>query len=290
MPHTHPAAEPFFLEATHGERYCLYHAPRGPCRGALLYVHPFGDEMNRTRRLAAQQARALAERGIGVLQLDLHGCGDSSGDFAEARWETWKDDLALGSAWLQARLGVPVGLWGVRLGALLALDYAAAAAVAPARLLLWQPVTSGAAYLSQFLRLRVAGAMLANGAGGEGDAVPSHGAGGTRELRARLAAGESLEVGGYEIAPALAAALEACDAARLAVPGCRIDWCEIASAPARPPGPATQRIADAWRARGAQVHLEQVADLPFWSTQEIAACPALLAATSALFEETADAV
>lgn len=287
MPHTPPAAEPFFLEAAHGERFCLYHAPHGPCRGALLYVHPFGDEMNRTRRLAAQQARALAERGIGVLQLDLHGCGDSSGDFAQARWETWKDDLALGHAWLQARLGVPVGLWGLRLGALLALDYAAGAAVAPARLLLWQPVTAGAAYLAQVLRLRVAGAMLANGAAG--DTAPAD-AGGTRELRARLAAGEALEVGGYEIDPAMAAALEACDAAKLALPGCRIDWYEIAGAPVRTPGPATQRIAEALRTRGTQVQLEQVEGPPFWSTQEITACPALLAATGALFEETADAV
>ncbi|MGJ7915208.1 hydrolase 2, exosortase A system-associated [Massilia sp. LXY-6] len=286
MLHTHPAAEPFFLKATHGDRFCLYHAPRGPCRGALLYVHPFGDEMNRTRRLAAQQARALAERGIGVLLLDLHGCGDSSGDFAEARWATWKDDLALGHAWLHERLGVPTGLWGVRLGALLALDYAAGAATAPARLLLWQPVSSGAAFLSQFLRLRVAGAMLANGAG-DG---PEGSAGGTRELRARLAAGEALEVGGYEIAPALAAALEGCDTARLAAPGCRIDWFEIRSAPGRPPGPATQRLAEMWRARGVQLHLEQVDAPPFWSTQEIASCPALLAATSALFEEAVDAV
>ncbi len=288
MRHAQPAAEPFFLQAAHGERFCLYHAPHGPCRGALLYVHPFGDEMNRSRRLAAQQARALAERGIGVLLLDLHGCGDSSGDFAEARWETWKDDLALGLAWLQARLGVPAGLWGVRLGALLALDYAAGAAAVPARLLLWQPVTSGAAFLSQFLRLRMAGEMLANGAGGK--AAEAGSAGGTRELRARLAAGEALEVGGYEIDPALGAALEACDAARLALPGCRIDWCEIASAAGRAPGPATERIAGALRAGGAQVHLEQVEALPFWSTQEIAACPALLAATCALFEETADAI
>jgi exosortase A-associated hydrolase 2 len=281
----HPAAEPFFLEATNGQRFCLYHAPQGPCRGALLYVHPFGDEMNRTRRLAAQQARALAADGIGVLLLDLHGCGDSSGDFADARWETWKDDLALGSAWLRERLGVPVGLWGVRLGALLALDYAAAGQV-PARLLLWQPVMSGAA----FLRLRVAGAMLAQGAAG----APGKDSGGTGALRARLAAGEALEVGGYEIAPALAAALEACDAAglagQLAANGCEVDWLEIATAPGRPPGPATLRIAEGWRACGVRLRLEQAEAPPFWSTQEIAQCPALLAATSALFAEDGNAV
>ena len=62
-------AQPFFLDAPTGARFCLFHAPVGACRGALLYVAPFGDEMNRTRQLAARQARALAQSGIGVPRL-----------------------------------------------------------------------------------------------------------------------------------------------------------------------------------------------------------------------------
>ncbi|WP_229425321.1 hypothetical protein [Massilia sp. Se16.2.3] len=77
-------ADAFFLDTQGGRRFCLYHAPIGECRGALVYVHPFAEEMNRSRRMAALQARALAARGIGVLQLDLHGCGDSVGDFGDA--------------------------------------------------------------------------------------------------------------------------------------------------------------------------------------------------------------
>ena len=83
---TAPPAEAFFLDMEPGQRFCLFHPPAGTCRGAALYVPPFGEEMNKSRRMAALQARALAAAGFGVLQLDLYGCGDSSGEFAEARW------------------------------------------------------------------------------------------------------------------------------------------------------------------------------------------------------------
>jgi exosortase A-associated hydrolase 2 len=277
----HPPAEPFFLEGEGGTRFCLFHAPAGRCRGALLYVHPFAEEMNRTRRLAAQQARALAAQGIGVLLIDLHGCGDSSGDFGDARWDGWKADLALGCAWLQDRLGMTPGLWGARLGALLALDYAHGAPQPPAHLLLWQPVLSGSASLTQFLRLVVARDMLADATGASG---------GTQALRARLARGETLEVAGYDIAPDMAAALDATDAARLAIRGCPVHWFEVVPEPGRSPGPASARIAAEWRAAGIDLKLEAVAGLPFWRTQEVAECPALLAATTALFTGSGDAI
>src|SRR5437763_12894742 len=117
-----PSAEPFFLRTGTGQRFCLFHSPAAACRGAVLYVHPFAEEMNRSRRMAALQARALSALGYGVLQIDLYGCGDSSGDFGDARWGLRKQDLAAGAAWLHQRLYQPITLWGLRLGALLAID------------------------------------------------------------------------------------------------------------------------------------------------------------------------
>ncbi|RSZ59330.1 hydrolase 2, exosortase A system-associated [Massilia atriviolacea] len=283
-----PGAEPFFLRTDLGQRFCLFHPPAGArCRGAVLYVHPFGDEMNKARRMAALQARALAAQGVGVLQLDLYGSGDSSGEFAEARWEIWKDDLAAGCAWLSARLdGAPPSLWGLRLGALLALDYAHAARHPLASLVLWQPVQNGATFLTQFLRLLTANAMLAEGADGAVGALGALGKASGKSasaLRAALLGGEMLEVAGYEIAPALAAAIDGVDAARLAPLGYPVHWLETSSAAERALTPAVTRLADAWRAAGVALHLQQVSSAPFWSTQEIAESPALLAATSALF-------
>jgi exosortase A-associated hydrolase 2 len=260
-------AEAFFLATPLGARYCLYHAPRASCRGALVYLHPFAEEMNKSRRMAATQARALAALGYGVLQIDLAGCGDSEGDFADARWEHWKADVGAAGAWLHQRLGQPVGLWGLRLGALLALDYARGAPVA--QLLLWQPVLQGAAFMTQFLRLRVAGAML------DEDAAT---AGGTKELRARLLAGEPLEIAGYMLAPELAAAIDALDAAQLA-PACRAHWIEMVASPERPLPPAASRVAAGW-----SLEPRKVACPPFWTTQEITESPDLVAATCALYE------
>jgi len=275
-------AQPFFLKTADGQRFCLFHPAAAPCRGGLLYLHPFGEEMNKSRRMAALQARALAAQGYAVLQLDLHGCGDSSGDFSEARWDGWLQDVALGRQWLEARLGRPVGIWGLRLGALLALDYARRAVAdgwrAPERLLLWQPVHNGAAFLTQFLRLRMANEMLASEASGEAKT-------GTAALRDMLRAGTPLEVAGYELAPALADAFDALDMAALAPP-CPVSWLDVVAAEGRAQSPAGAKIARAWEQHGVTLDVQVAVGAQFWATQEITDCPALVEATTALFTRT----
>lgn len=275
-----PHAEPFFLKTGIGQRFCLFHPPHGPSRGAVLYVPPFAEEMNRSRRIVALQARDMAALGYGVLQLDLYGCGDSSGDFGDARWDIWKDDLAAGAQWLEARLGQPLLLWGLRLGALLALDYARTAQHPVKALILWQPVLSGAAYLTQFLRLRTVGALLAEGASGHT---------GTAALRASLQAGETLEISGYDLAPELAAAIDALAALEKFTPACPVHWFEALGMTGQgaSPGvsPGTARASAAWLERQVDLTLHQVHCPPFWTTPEITISPAWLAATSTALQE-----
>jgi exosortase A-associated hydrolase 2 len=272
-----------FLAQGAAARFALYHAPQQPCRGALLYLHPFAEEMNKARRMAALQARRLAAAGWGVLQLDLHGCGDSAGDFADASWDSWRADAALGLQWLQERLGDALpqapGLWGLRLGALLALDYACRpAGPAVSQLLLWQPVLQGSAHLTQFLRLLVAADMLGEGAA----------SGGTAALRASLAGGQALEIAGYTLAPALAQALDGADAAALAPP-CPATWLEVVAQEGRALPPAAQRVLAQWQAAGANVTAQAVPGPQFWATQEIAEAPALLDASCRALHEACHA-
>lgn len=261
-------AEHFFLPAESGQRHCIYHPPCGAPACALLYVAPFGEEMNRSRRAAALAARELAAHGCAVLQIDLYGTGDSDGEFSDARWSTWKADLALGHAWLAQRTGVTVGLWAVRLGALLALDYARAATAPVARFVLWQPVLRGAVYLNQLLRIRLANEMLA---GGKADA---------KALRAALRS-EAQEIGGYLLTPALADAIEALDAGALPAPAAPLHWLEVVADAERDVPPPARQQAWAWSAQGTQVALRPVHDKACWSTQEAAECPQLRAATLA---------
>jgi exosortase A-associated hydrolase 2 len=265
-------AEPFFLQTDCGKRFCLYHAPHPEkeCRGALIYVHPFGEEMNKSRRMAALQARAFAAIGYGVLQLDLFGCGDSSGDFSEARWDIWKQDVAAARRWLEERFPMPISLWGLRLGALLALDFARSAKKKVGGIILWQPVVNGELFLTQFLRLRVASEILSTEQGKSG---------GTGALRNTLKAGTTVEVAGYDLAPGLAAAIDSLRVAELAVRGVPVHWFEVVSDPGRGMSPAGEKAISVWRQNGVDLHLHLVSCLPFWATQEITECAELTSAT-----------
>ncbi|HWZ47109.1 MAG TPA: hydrolase 2, exosortase A system-associated, partial [Herbaspirillum sp.] len=264
------SATPFFLQAVPGERFCIYHAPHPEiaCRGAFVYVHPFADEMNRSRRMAALQARAFAEYGYGVLSIDLFGCGDSSGETGDASWEAWKSDLELAVRWLEDRLPVPVGLWGLRLGALLALDFIHDNPDRISSLIVWNPIVSGKSFMTQFLRLRLGSHIVGDGKTSSSKA--------TIALREALMSRQTLEIAGYDISPALGAAIDALDAATL--PPCMIPvhWFEIVRA-ANSALPATQAgVAKEWRRKGVQLHLHTIPGLPFWATPFLSASPELI--------------
>lgn len=269
-----PRVEPFFFDADPGTRFSLYHppAPQVPARGAILYVHPFAEELNKARRMAALQSRRFAALGYAVLQIDMFGCGDSCGDFNAARWDLWKRDLATARAWLAERSPGPMQLWGLRLGGLLALDYASEEAVDG--IILWQPCLNGRICINQFLRQGLAAHIRA------GDSAPPRT---TAALRAELLAHGSVEADGYELTLPLVKAIDACDAAALAVPPCPIHWFASASPSPTRLAASAARLAERWSARGATLHLHAVDGLPFWGANEIVECPALLAATGAVF-------
>lgn len=234
--------------------------------------------------MVALQARALAAAGHAVLVPDLTGCGDSEGDFAQATWEGWVDDLVLACRWLRQRAadlatptppGIaavasapPLTLWGHRAGALLA-TRAAVQLGDVSHLLLWQPAAAGKAVLQQFLRLAAVGDLLGGQAGS-----------GTAALRQRLLAGEPVEVAGYAVHPALASGLEAARIEPVSgVP--RLSWLECSPRESATLSPAAAAALDAWRSAECVVHAQAVQGPAFWQTTEIEDAPALVQATLA---------
>src|SRR5262245_40307096 len=109
-----------FLDAPHGRTFCMRHPAAGA--RAALYIAPFAEEMNRSRRMATLLATALAARGVGFLAPDLYGTGESDGDFADARWDRWLDDVDATIDAARAGGAERITLVGLRLGALLALE------------------------------------------------------------------------------------------------------------------------------------------------------------------------
>jgi exosortase A-associated hydrolase 2 len=268
----------FFLPTPQGARFCLLHVPPAgqPCRGTVLYIHPLAEELNRCRRMASLQARALARAGFAVLQMDLLGCGDSSGDFADATWEVWLSDVDAGRQWLTQRYEAPLWLWGVRAGCLLAAASTRRQPDVPVRLLMWQPVVAGRQHLQQFLRLRQMAEVV-------------HGGGkvGTDALLKQLEQGQAVEVAGYAMAPGLAQGLGEATLDGLANV-LRVVCLEVV-APGQTQGyaasPALAAQVQRWNSVGIAARTTGVEGEAFWQLPEAQLCTALVDATAAALVE-----
>lgn len=262
--------KPFFLDSQSGPLFAVYWSPvdREPV-GAFLHVPAFAEEMNKSRRMLALQAKALAEQGYAVLVLDLFGTGDSCGDFGEASWLHWLADITAGVAWLKRQGIDSINLWSLRAGALLAMDYVSRNSDEVMRLLAWQPVLNGDTFVTQFLRLRVAAAMMNN-------AVPQENTG---DLKKLLQQGQELEVAGYSLNPGLVNPLMALKLEPSALASLRsVDVFEVVAARDAPPSFVNQQFSDNLSRAGIAASLTMVAGPQFWVSQEITTSPALLVA------------
>jgi exosortase A-associated hydrolase 2 len=266
--------EAFFLPVDGGQCFAVHRAPgEGGVRAAVLHLPAFGDEMNKARAMTARAARAFAAAGCAVLQVDWLGCGDSFGDHADATLLQWTANAHAALAWLRQRHPrCPVtGLWALRAGALLV--PALAGSLPDAFVMLWQPVLSGTQQLNQLLRIQSAGAV-ANAA----DASSA------KALRARLRAGETLEIGGYALSPALAAELEAAAFELPAQHRGPVAWFEVSPSAQALSEPATKRV-EQLRAAGIRVQARAVAGPSFWQSVEIERCDLLVAQSCAVLPE-----
>ena len=266
-----------------GQRLCVHCAPQHDgvaCAplGLVLYIHPLAEEMNKSRRMAALQSRALAQAGFAVLQIDLLGCGDSSGDFGDATWQQWVSDVIAGCQWLRtkypadAREGeAPLWLWGLRNGCLLAVD-AAKQISEPCNFLFWQPPGTGKPLLQQFLRLKVAGDMLT----GQSKGV-------MEGMRQQLASGSPVEIAGYMLAPGLANGLEQAALTPPVTNGSapHVEWFELSTREDASLSPVSAKTVDAWEQAGCTVNSHLVNGPAFWQTTEIEDAPLLVEATTA---------
>ncbi len=271
--------QPFFLQGSRGRLFALHFPPQqdNGARRHVLFVPPFAEEMNKARRMVALQSRELSQRGIGVLVLDLFGTGDSEGDFADARWETWQDDLSRALRWLRERRGEEIVLLGLRLGALLAMELVAKRREDVSGVVLWQPISDGKRAMAQFLRLRTAESMMDSAK--EKESI--------EKLRNAIANGEPVEVAGYTIAPALFEAIERVDLRLLATPGFpSIHWFELSADPTPGLSVSSTQIIASWQRRGIGVCARAVWGKPFWAGNATTVVPDLLSVTTNTILET----
>jgi exosortase A-associated hydrolase 2 len=164
---------------------------------------------------------------------------------------------------------------GLRLGACLALQTAGGLRNNNllSQIVMWQPVAQGETFLNQFLRIRIAAALIEDGPGDKET---------VKVLRERLLVGETLEVAGYPLTPEMAAAIDALDITELALSCAKpLDWLELGSG--AEPRPASRKSIDRMSSSGIRVDARVIPGEQFWNIEETTLVPAL-------WQETATAL
>jgi exosortase A-associated hydrolase 2 len=241
-----------FLEHLGRKLFCLILEPADNAdRGSILFLPPFAEEMHKSRRLVACQARELAEAGYRVMLLDITGCGDSGGDFSDASWKIWLQDAQFAAHFLIDQGTGPLYLWGLRMGALLACELAHERAEFQ-KLVLWQPVLNGEQQVDQFLRLRTVPFSANTEATFD-----------RKSLWKELRAGRSLEIAGYELSSKLALELARARLNDLRPQG-QVRWLEIGMVPDARLAAGSENVVAHWREQGISVDTGIVKGDPFW--------------------------
>jgi exosortase A-associated hydrolase 2 len=263
---------PFFLPSSAGRVFCIYHEPSGDVEtwGNVLVVPGFNEEMNRCRSMVTIQAQALAQQGLGTLVIDLYGTGESDGEYGDARWDTWLEDIRCATDWLDEQPGGCVALLGIRLGFPLAVS-AVRNAPKIRMLIAWQAVVDGKSYFTQFMRMKIAANM-------DRTDIPKETSGG---MRAQLAAGSSIEIAGYEINPELGMALDSLKLAELLPPETsKVIWFEKAAGAEGALSPASEKLVESWQQSGNATEIKLFDGPAFWALHERFLAPDLVTKTS----------
>lgn len=105
----------------HGQLYVVHHHARHRPRGGIVLCGSIGAEREWGFRMLVDIARAVAAEGFDALRFDYRGIGESTGRFDDYCLSDWRRDVEACVHLLRENLpGQPLGLWGIRAGALLA--------------------------------------------------------------------------------------------------------------------------------------------------------------------------
>ena len=271
--------ETFFLPGVAGNLFAIYVPPdRAFTQGkSVLIVPPFAEEMTRSRRMVSFQARRLSSVGVGTLIVDLFGTGDSGGEFKDARWNIWRSDIGTAVDWLSNERGNQVSLLGIRLGALLAMDFVQQGGdINVEKMIFWKPSLSGEENLREFLFQRVLAGMMEKAT----SRVTF------KTLRERLHNGELVESAGYELSHLLADEIGKLHLGQLGTKkSAPIHWIELCASSKDESKLVGQEIVDDWVENNIDTTRYTLNGFPFWAKTDVNVVNDLLDLTTKILGE-----
>ncbi|MCK6545029.1 alpha/beta fold hydrolase [Myxococcota bacterium] len=155
---TAPGEQPLFFGPSDARRFGVLHSPAPGAFGgtpwSVLVCAPIAHEHGFSHRMLVELARALARAGAHVLRFDYRGHGDSAGRFEDFAFDDLRADAELALEELEARTGATCRvIFGLRMGAPLAIELAAKRGASAPILVLWEPVAQGDKHLDEVLRV-----------------------------------------------------------------------------------------------------------------------------------------
>jgi len=243
---------PFFFDGPSARLFGVLHEPAADASALpFLLCHALGEEKLWSHRVLVDTARTLASAGHAVLRFDCTGTGDSFGEFSATSLSSCCADIEAAADELRRRVGAGhLGLLGLRLGASCAADVAERRSDVQ-KLVCWAPITNGAAYLQELLRINVTTQLAVYREVREDrDAL-------TRVLEA----GGVVNVDGYDMGPAMARELRALSVGTTpSAFGAPVLLVQVDRKPAAGPEPDLRR----WQERYDDAALVVVEEDPFW--------------------------
>jgi len=241
---------PFYF-GTDARRLFGLFEPAAPGRtsgAAALLFNPYAHEAIHAHRLYRVLAQRLARDGFDTMRFDYFGSGDSAGEDVDAELAGWAADGAAAHEELASRTNATRIVWlGARLGAAVAAQATYRVGRPPERLVLWDPVVDGSAYLGELAALHARALEISYaGVGDEWRELPP----------------AALECMGFELGRALSESLGALAAATFPAP--RASRCELICGNA----PETLAVAASWQSAGLHVTTTLLENAFDWTTED----------------------
>ena len=241
-------------------------------RKAVIFVPPFAEEMNRSRRMYVLCARLLAGIGIDCVCFDYAGTGDSEGKWGSFSIVDWQENLKdVYQSVCQTGIS-DISLIGVRFAALQIAHTLAAAELKINKCVLWDPIESGETYMRQLIRMKIAAAMAE-----ESKKIS------TKDVLAEVEEQGSIEIGGYLLTDTMINTINELSLSGTIdklIAATDLHWMTLsrvnregaATTPACVPKDLVDKLS---------MHL--IRDTKFWMQQEVTISPLLLRSTCNLF-------
>jgi exosortase A-associated hydrolase 2 len=156
---------PSFEAFKSGTLFTLKISPNNKTNKIILIIPPFAEEMNKSRRMMSTLLATAARDDITGYLFDLYGTGDSEGDFCDATWQRWLDNVFEMIVHCCKTQGVKsLSIVAIRSGALLLNDLINRDSSRLTTYLkdihYWCPVINSAQFVNQLFRVCLASNML----------------------------------------------------------------------------------------------------------------------------------